>query len=496
MEKSKLFNVYRSLSKQEVRRFGRMVQSAFLKEHRIIRLTNYMIKHHGQWNQSKYWQKDRIYKAVFGKDSPYNDLKLRETYSGLYAELKRFIMQEELKSDDFFAQLYLVRSLRKRKADKAYNAERGRLQERLNQHGALDAEFYQKSFLVAKEDRLHHGQQHLRVFDKALQEMLDALDAFYFSLKLRESCEMLNLERIQGKEYKRPFLDDLVALLERENSEQGLSSSVEVYLTIYRSLTEGDEVYFDRMQEHLGRLEGVFTEAERRGVFTYMLNFCISKVNRGQQAYYPKLLDLYLLGVDKGLILDQESLHHNHYKSMVTIAIRMKRYEMAESILEDFRHLIHPNWRENAYFLNLSDIRFAQKQYDLVLDTLNRVEFTDGRMAASAKKTQLQTYYHLREETSLPYLINAIKIFIKRNKELPDMYKEYYLNFVKAFQRLVDIDWKRDYIDHNKRIEKMEQIHSYVESNPMFDKVWLRSQIVRLNNEMGLSLNFDDSKSS
>ena len=117
-------------------------------------------------------------------------------------------------------------------------------------------------------------------------------------------------------------------------------------------------------------------------------------------------------------------------------------------------------------------------------------------MAASAKKTQLQTYYHLREETSLPYLINAIKIFIKRNKELPDMYKEYYLNFVKAFQRLVDVDWKRDYIDHNKRIEKMEQIHGYVEGKPMFDKVWLRSQIVRLNDELGLSLNFDQSKPS
>ena len=496
MENSKLFNVYQSLTKQEAKRFYRMVQSAYQKEHRIVRLISYLIKYHDQWGQTKYWKKEKIYKAVFGKDTPYNDLKLRETYSGLYAELKRFIMQEELKSDDFFAQLYLVRSLRKRKANKAYNAERGKLQERLNQHGAQDAEFYQKSFLVAKEDRLHHGQQHLRVFDKALQEMLDALDAFYFSLKLRESCEMLNLERIQGKEYKRPFLDDLVALLERENSEQGLSSSVEVYLTIYRSLTEGEEVYFDRMQEHLGQLEGVFTEAERRGVFTYMLNFCISKVNRGQQSYYPKLLDLYLLGVDKGLILDQDSLHHNHYKSMVTIAIRMKRYEMAESILEDYRHLIHPNWQENAYFLNLSDIRFAQKKYDLVLDTLNRVEFTDGRMAASAKKTQLQTYYHLREETSLPYLINAIKIFIKRNKELPDMYKEYYLNFVKAFQRLVDIDWKRDYMDHKKRIEKIEQIHSYVEGNPMFDKVWLRSQIVRLNDELGLSLNFDHSKPS
>ena len=491
MEKSKLFNAYRSLSKQEAKRFCRMVQSSYLKEHRILRLTNYMIKHHDQWSHTKYWKKDSVYKAVFGKETPYNDLKLRETYSGLYVELKKFIMQEELKSDDFFAQLYLVRSLRKRKAKKAYNAERSKLQERLGQHGAKDAEFFQKSFLVAKEDRLHHGQQQLRVFDKALQEMLDALDAFYFSLKLRESCEMLNLERIQGKEYTRPFLDDLVALLERESSEQSLSSSVEVYLTIYRSLTEGDEVYFDRMQEHLERLEGVFTEAERRGVFTYMLNFCISKVNRGQQSYYPKLLDLYLLGVDRGLILDQDSLHHNHYKSMVTIAIRMERYELAESILEDYRHLIHPNWQENAYFLNLSDIRFAQKKYDLVLDTLNRVEFTDGRMAASARKTQLQTYYHLREETSLPYLINSIKIFIKRNKELPDVYKEYYLNFVKAFQRLVDIDWKQGYMSREKLIEKMCQIHAYVEDHPMFDKVWLRSQIVRLNKELSLSLNFD-----
>ena len=71
------------------------------------------------------------------------------------------------------------------------------------------------------------------------------------------------------------------------------------------------------------------------------------------------------------------------------------------------------------------------------------------------------------------------------------MYKKYYLNFVKAFQRLVDIDWKQDYVGHDKLIEKMLQIHAYVEDNPMFDKVWLRSQIIRLNNELGLSLNFE-----
>ena len=76
------------------------------------------------------------------------------------------------------------------------------------------------------------------------------------------------------------------------------------------------------------------------------------------------------------------------------------------------------------------------------------------------------------------------------------MYKEYYLNFVKAFQRLVDIDWKQDYVGRDKLSEKMHQIHAYVEDNPMFDKVWLRSQIIRLNNELDLSLNFDRSTQS
>ena len=107
-----------------------MVQSAYLKEHRILRLTGYLIKHHDHGTTQSI--KKEIYNVVFSKETSHNDLKLRETYSGLYAELKRFIMQEELKSDDFFAQLYLVRSLRKRKADKAYSAERHKLQEQLS----------------------------------------------------------------------------------------------------------------------------------------------------------------------------------------------------------------------------------------------------------------------------------------------------------------------------------------------------------------------------
>ena len=78
-----------------------------------------------------------------------------------------------------------------------------------------------------------------------------------FRLNLERVCEMLNLERIKEKIQKtfsrrlggsprtRKFRTRLIVI------------KVEIYLTIYRSLTEGDEVYFDRMEGHLERLEGV-----------------------------------------------------------------------------------------------------------------------------------------------------------------------------------------------------------------------------------------------
>ena len=125
--------------------------------------------------------------VVFGKDTPYNDLKLRETYSGLYAELKRFIMQEELKSDDFFnSTLSCSKSAKTKRpikptAPSVANSKNGSTN---TEHKTQN---FIKKFSSSQRRPITPRTATASIFDKALQEMLDALDAFYFSLKLRES---------------------------------------------------------------------------------------------------------------------------------------------------------------------------------------------------------------------------------------------------------------------------------------------------------------------
>ena len=113
---------------------------------------------------------------------------------------------------------------------------------------------------------------------------------------------------------------------------------------------------------------------------------------------------------------------------------------------------------------------FFQKNYDEVLTLLRSVEFTDFYYHLDSKSLLLKTYFELEETDALFSLIEAFKIYIKRNNLIPGYQKSGYNNMIKLSAKLYK--WKLNPKNNLKDI-----IDEFNTTKPVVDILWMRKKL-------------------
>jgi len=119
MKKSRLIEVLQSFSGREIRRFGKYLVSPYLNTHEdVVRLYEYIINVLRRSNKVGL-DKKLAFQQVFPKQA-YKDREMRLLMSILLKQAERFLSMEEYRTDEVTAEVYLIRSYRRRKLSKSF----------------------------------------------------------------------------------------------------------------------------------------------------------------------------------------------------------------------------------------------------------------------------------------------------------------------------------------------------------------------------------------
>ncbi|MGB0931335.1 MAG: hypothetical protein ACPGVB_11190, partial [Chitinophagales bacterium] len=103
----------------------------------------------------------------------------------------------------------------------------------------------------------------------------------------------------------------------------------------------------------------------------------------------------------------------------------------------------------------------------------HHVEYTDPYYHIDTKILLMRCYYELEEVIPLFNLIDTIRAYIRRNKQISKSYKNNYLNFFKFVKKLVRIK-----MGSKKTIEDLKE---EIDQTPNFDGAsWLYEKIKEL----------------
>lgn len=435
MEKSKLVQLCRSLSRPEQREFRRFLQSPFFcRRAEVLVLYDFLEKYLNSGRPVP--EKEAVYAVVFPAET-FDDHRLRMLMSHLSQLAGQFLALEDFMVDEPQYLLRLGQVFRKRKLYAHFTQTIAELDQKLQSQPFRNPDFFQTQYLTSLEkyqnayDQRELGSQHL-------QPLTGQLDNAYLARKLWQACLLLSSEAMSNTSYDVGLLAEVLSYVAANEASQ--TPVVAIYYHCYRALTNpGQSDFFQTFKALLLEHGRLFPPAEVRDLYILAINFCIRRYNAGNQAYLRDQFDFYKDGLRQGYFLTDGELSHYTYQNAVTSGLVMHEYEWVAQFIHEYRDKLAAAYQESVYSFNLARLAYERKQYDQALPLLQKAEYKDLLLSLAAKTLQLKIYFELDEIDLLEAHLSAFKVFLRRKKDL-GYHRENYLNTIFFTRKLLEVN--------------------------------------------------------
>jgi hypothetical protein len=411
-------------------------------------------------------EKSLVYKELFS-GKKYNDKELRYVFSELNRHIEHFFILHEIEKDEREYLLLSQRTLLKRKSYKAYSHARLRF---LGLEKQENAGFYLNNLHSAELHHRYNSSSLSRLRESDYDTILGNLDRFYILKKLQLQCEIINLKNILRKEYESLLISEIVDIAVEKNFFD--SAFIEIYYHILLMLTLPDqetEKHFFAVVELVDKHQSRFLIPDLNSIYQYIKNYCIRKINKGEESYRLRLFDIYKSILSNRRIMNHDYLSTFEYKNIVTLGLRLNEGTWVKEFIPKHINSIPPPDRKNALTYNTAVLNFFLKNYRQVIKGLQEVEFTDLYYQMDSRSVLLKVYFETDDDETLLHHISAFKIFIRRNKLLSDFQRTIYQNFIRYTLKIYRAGTSKT---------KLEKLKAEIIATPnISDKNWLLSKI-------------------
>ena len=480
MLNNKLIGLLQSFERREMTRFREFAFSPYFNKHEGVRaLVAYLSAVFPDFEEKNCGRKV-VFQEIFpGQRHDQAKLALIFTYSMRLAE--QFLKVEQADQAGEFQDTYLLQQLRAKKQLSLYKQTLSKVEASQQENGTRDSTWYYKQYLTATEADQYFNTISERRTDDSLQRKQYFLDRFYLAEKLRDACEMQVRSRILKVSYSNPLQEMALSAVEAHLDELGKEPAIAMYYWLYRMVSNPAPSYYFEALRALNQHQSALPIVEQKAIYNYLQNYCIQKINAGEERFLEEIFQLYKAQLERKLLLENGVLSEWHYKNIVTTGLRLRDMDWVRNFIESYRQRLPEEARENAYRFNLASYFYATQQYDEVLRLLIQVEYRDLRYSLGAKALLLRTYYDLDEYEALSSLTDSFKQYLHRNQLMADVRREGYYNLFKLTRRAANLRANMGYYTKDKCQKELLKLQRGIESaGAVFNKSWLLEKVENL----------------
>ncbi len=408
--------------------------------------------------------KEHIFKTIYNKS--YNDTAFRWLLANANQYLDKFLACEWFLHQESLSQLGLLKAYKQHEWNHWFELKYNQLKKE-REYKLISEETYDSDYEFEKIWHQYVSETTERQIQPNIEELDKKLDTLYLYKKLKYVCDALNRRKIFKKSFTIRFIDVIIhadSFKEILNTNKGIF----MYYNIYQLLSTNHELYFNVIQEKIKDSWNEFEKRELKDIFSYLQNFCIQQINKGNVEYLQTLFSLYTLQLEKNIIIQDNAMYLFDFKNIATLGIRLKQYEWVEEFTEKYVHLIPKESRQSAASFNYARIYFAQKKFKKVLKELLQVQFSDIYYELGARVLIIKVYM---EQDDLPLAetsITSFKSYINRDKNISTSQKEIYMNF------LTHTLWLAKYSQNHTLLRKKFEL--FKQTPNITEKDWLQSK--------------------
>ena len=369
----------------------------------------------------------------------FDDLRIRHLMEELLIQLENFITINLVQANEFYFHFTMLQHARRKELNKHVGSGMVFLENSLEKKSFRNAEYFYNRFLLEAEKSKQASSQEERISGTDLESVNNPLDNFYIITKLKYVCEMMNERQILSGENKLLLMDEILSHLEKNPDSYENVPVMHIYYLIFLTLkNSGDTSNYFKLKKMLFQQSGFAEQEEEREIFTYIQNYCIRKINAGDENFLNELFEIYKHVLDKKIIFKEGFLSPWDYKNIVVISLRLSEFSWTENFIEHYKNFILSAYRENAWIYNMAKLRFHQKDFHSTLQFLQKVNYEDVFYSLDSKTTLLKTYYELKDIVGVSSVCESFSAYLRRNRLVSQQHKTNYKNFIHLTRLLSD----------------------------------------------------------
>jgi len=458
MKNSKLYSILEKLDKIEQNRLRKYLESPYFNsDYTLLQLFEIFMR---EINGEKHLnlEKEDIWKKLDLKKD-YDDVRFRKYCSDLLKLVEGYLTQEVFQENELLKASLHIQAVGRKKLEKLYNGamRKARRTSQKFPHRSATYYYYQHEIEKNYYEMAQHELQ--RASKSNIEEISKQLDVFYLSEKLRWYCEVISRQSVKAHEYKLMLIDDIISQI--ESTEYKKNPSIAIYYQIFQISDDADNIDNYYELKHLLAEHGlIFPQNEALSIYYSAINYCIQKINEGNQKFLNELFDLYNDLIEKEIIFVDDELSPWDFRNIVVIALRLGKFDWTENFILNYNIKIPETYRENAVSFNMATLYFYKKEFHNVIRLLHTVEYEDPSYNLNSKAMLLATYFEMDEIEPLYSLFESFRVYLNRKKDIPEDKKRLYKNLIKFTRKLTriipgdkkSIDKLRQEIDATKNI--------------------------------------------
>jgi hypothetical protein len=481
MVNNKLVQMLETLSRKEMTRFYEFCCSPYYNKHKdVIQLVGILNRYYPKFTDSNCDRK-LLFRKLFPKAKKHDQGKLALIFTYSLRLLEQFLIREEIKKDEFFQNLLLLKNLRERRLNDLYEKKLQKQETKQDDLPWRDNQVYHQRYLLAGEADNYYMTLSQHKKDNSIQEKQDNLDRFFLAEKLKDACEMRVRGKILQLEYQPAMLQAVLKEVEGNWENYRSAPAIIIYYWIFNLVNGGEVSSFFAVRKELQRHHQAFPKEELQALYNYLQHYCIEQINKGNQAFLNELFKLYKTQLEQELLLDEGQLSEWHYKNIVTTGLRLGETSWVNQFIESYKKRLPEESLENAYTFNKASYYYEVQEYEKVLGLLIRVEYTDIRYSLGAKALLLRTYYDKAEFEAFTSLAESFRQYLFRNKLISDSRRQGFSNLIKFAKRAFQLKIDKGYLRKDRFEKDLHRLQKDIANAAvLFNQSWLEQKIDEL----------------
>jgi len=470
MESTRIYKILQGLSASQQNRFLKFIKSPYHNVNaRIEQLAVYLIEN--TRNKAPLLSKEDIWSKVELKVA-YSDLKFRKLCNELLERFEKYLVIENLETNKILQSNLLLDSIRKNKHELLAEKHIARSSKSITRVIDQSSEYYLQKYFYEKTIQNLKTNYEKKVDLKkgkarSYIDLTENLDAFYTIEKLRIAIDQRTWQKMYKTEEKIELGIPLGIINKYEFSK---NPSVKIYKLMYELYQEEEstEKYYLLKASAISNID-TFPVDEQREIFDVLVSYCIKWVNKGDMEFHKETLIIYDWGIEKEINLSKGKLSPTSFRNYVVIGLRVGEFDRVEKFIKTNSTILSEERKDNALNFNLARVSFYRKNYEEVLNYLNKVNFDDIWYNVNSKVLLFATYYELDELDVLVTSSESFRTFLRRESDVQNVRTNRYLTFTKYLIKIVNYKHRKDKILKMK--EQLEKDKAVVNKQWLLEKI-------------------------